>query len=926
MPLAELSLLERDREQAVLSAVIGELCSARPAVVMVTGEPGLGQNDLLRWAARHAARRGVRVLTARATPAEHDLRYGVVGQLLAHDEQFASQQPSLLLQQHRPGRYPGLTRLLTTSRDHPTLLVVENVHRLDPDSQRWLEALVRRLPRVPVALVTSSTGTAGISPEWCASSPVTGMATTVELALPALTAVGTATAVETVCGTPGDPAFTAAAVDATAGNPAVLRDALCRFARAGHRPDADHVDHLRAVAAEVIGDHTAQILSELRDPVALGALRALAVCGDLLDFALVMALAGARSVPEIRLRAALEDSGLVTVRDGRPRVGGPVVRARILEEMPADERADLYARAAELAQRVAADDQGIADLLLPAGPVDAPWAVHTLRRGAAAALRAGRRDRAAAYLTRALDLPMSPEDRIRVTLRLASVELVTAPSAAERRLTGIIRASEETYDPFRTRAADLCLLGGAADGARRALATVLDEGRRSTPADPDTARADAVRRDELTALLRLAQPYRDDPLELDVPCVADLPGPPHGPAATGVRAWVAAMRGDDRPTARRLARAALDPDRAWGPPLTVPRLLACRVLLLTEDGDEAAAHLCALIAEGHRERCPTTLAHALATRADLHLRHGRPDAAAHDLAAADLELPPGSRHPLSYPYWTALALIAELCGGRADRAHAVTRRPVPVLAAEGVAWAQSLFARGLLAEAEGDPRRARALFRACGRWLLRHDCLNPALMPWRSHAAEAAHTLGDTEEALRLAREEVALAERWGAPGVLGRARLRLAGMTGEDPPRHPDAAPGTHPRAGYAPTVLAPAAAGARGHAPVPGTGRAAGRTARATTGPADLHAPDAQGQSGPRTAPADRAAGSVPPAWRVLSPAERETAVLAAGGLTNREIAVALSVTARAVELRLSGVYRKLRIRGRDELRAPIHGTEGD
>jgi hypothetical protein len=36
-------------------------------------------------------------------------------------------------------------------------------------------------------------------------------------------------------------------------------------------------------------------------------------------------------------------------------------------------------------------------------------------------------------------------------------------------------------------------------------------------------------------------------------------------------------------------------------------------------------------------------------------------------------------------------------------------------------------------------------------------------------------------------------------------------------------------------------------------------------------------------------------------------------------------LSVTTRAVELRLSGVYRKLRIRGREELRALSHGPEG-
>ncbi|WP_306298049.1 ATP-binding protein, partial [Streptomyces sp. 13-12-16] len=276
--LADLPLLERDREQAVLSAVIGELRSGRPAVVTVTGEPGAGQGELLRWAARHATERGLRVLTARATPAERDLRYGVVGQLMAGQEEFAGHLPHLLLGQGGPGRFPGLTRLLTVARDRPVLLVVEDVHQLDPDSLRWLEALIRRLPRTPLAVLTGSIRTADLGLDWCAGSPLTGSATTVELALPGLTRAGTADAVRAVCGTLGDRSFVAAVADATGGNPTVVRDTLRRFARAGHPPDAGHVEHARAIAAQVIGEHAAAALDGVRDPVALDVLRALAVC------------------------------------------------------------------------------------------------------------------------------------------------------------------------------------------------------------------------------------------------------------------------------------------------------------------------------------------------------------------------------------------------------------------------------------------------------------------------------------------------------------------------------------------------------------------------------------------------------------------------------------------------------------------------
>ncbi|MEH6377272.1 helix-turn-helix transcriptional regulator, partial [Streptomyces sp. KLMMK] len=52
-------------------------------------------------------------------------------------------------------------------------------------------------------------------------------------------------------------------------------------------------------------------------------------------------------------------------------------------------------------------------------------------------------------------------------------------------------------------------------------------------------------------------------------------------------------------------------------------------------------------------------------------------------------------------------------------------------------------------------------------------------------------------------------------------------------------------------------------------------------------------------------------------LTPAERRTALLAAEGLTNKEIAGRLYVTRRTVEMHLSRVYRKLSISDRRALR---------
>jgi DNA-binding CsgD family transcriptional regulator len=70
------------------------------------------------------------------------------------------------------------------------------------------------------------------------------------------------------------------------------------------------------------------------------------------------------------------------------------------------------------------------------------------------------------------------------------------------------------------------------------------------------------------------------------------------------------------------------------------------------------------------------------------------------------------------------------------------------------------------------------------------------------------------------------------------------------------------------------------------------------------------------------ERCEGPVTPALQAvevraqLTGAERETAVLAAGGRSNTEIAEQLFLSRRTVENRLHRVYEKLGISGRDEL----------
>jgi DNA-binding NarL/FixJ family response regulator len=58
-------------------------------------------------------------------------------------------------------------------------------------------------------------------------------------------------------------------------------------------------------------------------------------------------------------------------------------------------------------------------------------------------------------------------------------------------------------------------------------------------------------------------------------------------------------------------------------------------------------------------------------------------------------------------------------------------------------------------------------------------------------------------------------------------------------------------------------------------------------------------------------------------LTPSERRVADLAASGHTNNEIAQALFVTPKTVEVHLTNTYRKLGIRARTALTAALSGA---
>ncbi len=910
---ADPPLLEREEQQAELGRAVVALGEGRPAVVSVTGRPGFGHNALLRWAGRLAEERSVRVLRVSGSLAERDLRYGAVTQLLGQLGEVAERSLQDLRREQEPACLPGLPELLHTARRTPTLVTVEDAQWLDPASVQWLQALVRRLSNgVPLVLIVGRTGLYPYGPDWLADATPSARLFR-RLTVHPLSPRAVAALTERICGTPCDEAFAAAATEAAHGSPAVLNAALRCFADAGHRPTADRVPQLHTLINGIVGDRAGRALRGLTDE-ATAVLRALAVGGDLLDFPLICSLAGLRTVRESRLRASLEMAGFTVPEGTHERLRMPIVRARILEDTPAAERAALYARAAHLAYQIVADDEDIARLLLEAPPIGEPWAVHALRGGYGAALRRGDFARAATYLHRALDEPQDLLERAHLSLDLAGAEAVSAPEAGDRRLMTLVQAPDEgePWAQLRVRALDMGLARGDDAWGRRAAAHAL-------------ATAHGSERDELIALYWYAAESAPETCDLPAPGFPALPEHPLAPAQAGVRAWQLAARGRHRARVAELARRALD---AGNTAPALPRLAAVRALWATDAATEAEDRLATVIAELRRRHSHPVLARALALSAELHLRGGRLDAADRAADAAERALPLAAWHPLAASHLIAVRSTIAQEDRRCDEARALARTPVPPGAEYGVYWPYLLYARARVAMEEGHWAESAELFKESGRWLLRRQWANPIVLPWRSMAARACLTLGDQEQAQRLIREELTLARQWGAPSALGLAQLGAESVDQQEP------ADGTTTRLlGELPTRLAYAWVLADLVTEEVTKGKRAS-AARLLSELSRLSVTRTSGRLAERvrwlTAQLDQPAApdddALPESWSALSPAERQTAELARRGLGNREIAEQLMVSRRTVEHRLSNTYKKLRITSRKELRARSRSTERD
>jgi DNA-binding CsgD family transcriptional regulator len=934
---SQLELLERENEVAAIEDLIAATPGG-PRLLAIEGPPGIGKTALMTEAKRRGQEAGWQVLAARGSDLESSFSYGVVRQLfepllaslpgedradlltgaaalaapLFDPDQVVAEPAgadSSLAMLH--GLY-WLTANVAGRR--PLLLAVDDLHWSDLPSLRWLAYVLPRIEGLDFAVVV------GLRPEEPAeddpvlgqilSDPAVGLLRPAPLSAAAATGFLSATLSPAV-----EDAFAAACREETAGNPLLLRELAHAIAEEGLVPIGANVPRLRALEARA-GSRPVSLRLARLPPEARTLAQAVAILGDDVDPRQAAGLAGLDEPAAFEAARALAG---VDVLHQQPPLGfvHPLIRSTVYEAIPPLDRERGHAHAARLLRDAGADPERIAAHLLRTPPGEDPETVATLREAAGRAASRGAAESAVAYLRRALAEAPSVPERGELLLELGSAETLVEGEAAVEHLQ---QAQALMDDPVR-RAETALRLGRQlfqlrGDESDAVYSRALDE---LGGADPELAR----RLEAGLITNGLFMPSRHSAAVARLERVRNEPGD----ATLGKKlllsllAYHDARAGAPADEAVPLARRALAQGLLAKADVGAAFVPACTVLAMA-DLDEVLVTYEDALAEAHRHGSTFAFAavkvfraQTLVWRGDL----GEAEADARDALAAGEAWGASARFAGHASAFLADALMEQ--GNLDDAAAALARAGGESLPATArLLYLADSSAR--LRILRGDVAGGLAELLEAGRRFESVGSPNPAFIAWRSPAALALRRLGQEDEALRLATEEVELARAWGAPRALG-AALRATGLI-EGGERGLTLLEEAVQVLSDSPAKLEHAKARAEFGAAL----RRANRRARAREHL--RHAVELATVCG-ATALAARAerellaTGARPrrvalSGVQSLTPSERRVAEMAAAGPTNREIAQALFVTQRTVEVHLTSIYRKLAINSRSQLAAAL------
>jgi DNA-binding SARP family transcriptional activator/DNA-binding CsgD family transcriptional regulator len=930
------SLVEREREIAMLDAVLLEAGAGHGRVALIEGTAGIGKSRLLAEARRRAMTGDALTLSARGSQLEGEFPFGAVRQLFEAVASAPEHSERAFAGAAAPARavfgafdegagangaagasfaaLHGLYWLtLNLAAERPLLLAIDDLQWCDVPSMRFVAYLARRLEGVPVLLV-ATLRTGEPVPDEALLAEISSDPSTVSIRPALLSERAVNELVRARLGDDAEPEFCAACHATTGGNPLLLRQLLTALEADGVRPEAANSAVVRDIGPRAVSRSVLLRLARMSAEAAEVA-RAVAVLGESAELPAIAALAGLDERQVAEATGALARGEILRPEQPLGFVH-PLVRDAVYHELPPGERELQHARAANVLRAAGAPAEQVASHLLVIPRRGEQWVVDVLDEASRSAIRKGATESAVAHLRRALEEPPAPERRARLLWELGvAEELVSGPAAAEH----LRQAYELLEDPRERATAAQALLRTliftappeqAAALARDAIAMV--------PPELEDERQGLEALELMTAFFGAPEP---DDLERHLADPGRLLGAT-GPGAKMLAAmtafvWMLTGRG----SADECAELALDALAGETLVAADRGLLTVAAIgtLVMADREEAMTIWEQHMADAHRRGSLFGVSTVHLWRGWTFLVRGELAEAQESLETALHELEVWGHLKAGESYAAAFMGAVALEQGDLARARQMldtTSYPADFTDGNRLwirSWTELMLVDGdaeaALAAAEDFERRRLSFIES------------PAWAPWRSLKAQALDRLDRREEAIALLEEELELARRWGAPGTLGRTLRILGTLKRHDGIEELEEAVAllerSTARLELARTLAALGSALRRARRPTEAReplrralelADLCGARALAEEARAELYAAGAR----PRT----EALSGV----EALTASERRVVDLAAAGESNRDIAQALFVTPKTVEVHLSNSYRKLGIRSRRELPAAL------
>jgi DNA-binding CsgD family transcriptional regulator/tetratricopeptide (TPR) repeat protein len=679
--LPALRLIGRSAELEVLFGLVDRIPQGGGALLL-SGEPGIGKTSLLEAASRHAAERGVQVLSGVGVPSEADLPFSGLHQLLllgsdrssappappTGDPQVSTSMFDRLEQLPEPQRdalrsafgldvEPAPDRFLVglavlsllseAAEEQPLLCVVDDAQWLDQTSAQALAFVARRLSAEPVAIVFAA-GEQGENFRGLPELMVEGLADAEALEL-----------LHAAVPAPLDERVSERILAESRGNPLALLE-LPRGLSPAQLAGGFGFPAVTAEMRSLSGRLEESFLQRLETLPADTQLLLLVAAADPVGDPALLWRAAQRLGIEYDALSPAATSGLLEV-DGRVRFRHPLVRSAVYRTALLADRRRVHQALAEVTEPDVDPDRRAWHRAQAIPGPDAEVAAE-LERSAGRAQARGGLAAAAAFLERSVGLTIDPRLRTQRALVAARAKYeAAAPDAASALLA--IAEMGPLDEIQRARLERLRVqIAFARERGTDPPTLLLDAAKRLEPLNADLARetylealASAIfagRKNRSSGVVQVAEAARDAPLGPEPPRPVDLLldglatrfTEPYAAAVAPLRRALRALAGHDRHT---------EEDMRW-------LWFSCSITpepLAPELWDDEAWHELATRAVRHARDAGALaiLPLALTYRAGVHVQEGDFDDASALIAEAEAITDATGNAPLKY---SSLLLIA----------------------------------------------------------------------------------------------------------------------------------------------------------------------------------------------------------------------------------------------------------------------------